>query len=149
MLAAYTPLADPYEPNDTRDTAKPIPLGTPITAFESTGYVGAPYDGAAFADWYSVPLAAGTVTIKMSNVPTDIRGDIYLFDPDGTQVNEAYTIDEGANVMLMSAAADVAGTYKIQIVPFGGGPPAAGMTLAAAPPPDHFTRPYTLTVTQP
>ena len=83
MLAAYTPLADAYEPNDTKDTAKPIPLGTPIMAFQSTGYIGAPYEGEAFADWYTVPLAAGTVTVKMTNVPTDIRGEIYVFDSEG------------------------------------------------------------------
>lgn len=148
MLAAYTPLADAYEPNDTKDTAKPIPLGTPITAFQSSGYIGDPYEGEAFADWYTVPLADGMVTIRMSNVPTDIRGDIYLFDSDGVKVGEAYSGDAGANVTLTPATPVVAGTYSIEVVPYAGGPVASDTTLPTALPPDHFTRPYTLTVTQ-
>lgn len=149
LLAAYTALADAYEPNDIRDTAKPIPLGTAVTAFASTGYVGTPYDGVAFSDWYSVSLAAGMVTLKMSNVPTDIRGDIYLFGPDAQQVDEAYSIDEGANVTLTPADAVPAGTYTVQVVPYAGGPVAADKILPTALVPDHFTRPYTLLVTQP
>jgi hypothetical protein len=149
MLATYTALADVYEPNDTKATAKPIAVGTPITAFQSSGYIGDPYDAAAFADWYSVPLAAGMVTIKMTNVPTDIRGGVHLFDPEGVQVDEATMIDAGANVTLTPATPVLAGTYTIQVLPYAGGPPASDMSLPAAPPPDHFTRPYTLMVTQP
>jgi len=147
MKAAYVATADMYEPNDTKDTAKPIAVATPITAFFSAGYVSDPYLGEALADWYSVPLAAGPVTIKLANAPTDISGDIQLLDPEGMQVNEAYTITNGANVTL-TADAMTAGTYTFQVSPFSGAPRVADEAVAMVPP-DHFTRPYTLTVTQP
>ena len=147
MKAAYVPIADAYEPNDTKDTAKPIAVGTPIMASLSTGYVLDPYKGEAFADWYSAPLAVGPVTIKLANVATDILGDIQLFDPNGEKVDEMYTTTNGANVMLTTEVM-TAGTYKLVVQPFSGGPPPAGEVVAMVPP-DHFTRPYTLTVTQP
>jgi len=147
MKATYVPLADAYEPNDTKDTAKPIALATPIMAFLSAGYIAEPYKGEAFVDWYSVPLAVGAATIKLANMPTDIAGDVQLFDPRGEKVGEMYTTTNGANVML-TADVMTAGTYKLMVEPFSGGPRAVGEVVAMVPP-DHFTRPYTLTVTQP
>jgi len=147
MKAAYTPIVDAYEPNDTKDTAKAITLATPITASMTAGYVGDPYKGEALADWYSVPLAAGSVTIKLTTVATDIMGDIQLFDPDGTSVDEKYSTTPGANVTL-TAEVMTPGSYKFFIQPFAGAPPAAGEAVGMVAP-DHFTRPYTLTVTQP
>ena len=147
MKGTYVPIADAYEPNDTKETAKPIALTTPIMASLSAGYVQDPYKGEAFADWYSVPLAAGSVTIKLANVPTDIYGDVHLYDPNGESVDEKYSDTKGANVML-TATAMTAGTYTLAIEPFAGGPPAAGEAVAMVPA-DHLTRLYTLTVTQP
>jgi hypothetical protein len=147
MKMAYVPIADAYEPNDTKETAKPIALGTPIMASLSAGYILDPYKGEAFADWYSVPLTVGPATIKLANVPTDILGDIQLFDPNGESVDEMYTTTAGANVML-TADVKTAGTHKLVVQPFAGGPKAAGEAVAMVPP-DHFTRLYTLTVSQP
>jgi len=147
MKGAYVPIADAYEPNDTKDTAKPIAVGTPIMASLSSGYVLDPYKGEAFADWYSVPLAVGAATIKLANMPTDISGDVQLFDPSGEKVDEMYTTTNGANVMLTTEVM-TAGTYKLVVQPFAGGPRAADEAVAMVPP-DHFTRLYTLTVTQP
>ena len=147
MTATYTATADFFEPNDTKATAKPIGVGTAINAYQSAGYVTDTYSGDSFADWYSVVLAAGPPTIKFIPVPTDIPGDLSLFDPAGEKVGEMYTLTQGADVTLMADVA-VAGTYTISLVPFGGGPlPADEITGAAIP--DHFTRPYTLLVTQP
>ena len=147
MKAAYVPIADAYEPNDTKDTAKPIAVATPIMASLSAGYVSDPYKGEAFADWYSVPLAVGPATITFANAPTDIAGDIQLLDPNGEQVDEKYTLTNGANVTL-TADVKTAGIYKFAVQPFSGAPRPADSTVAGVSP-DHFTRLYTLTVTQP
>ena len=151
MTATYTGLVDLYEPNDTKDAAKPIGVGTAITAYQAAGYVQDPYVGDALADWYSVVLAGGSAmantTVKMSTVPTDIMGDVQLFDPDGVAIGESYSTTPGANVTLVAQAA-VAGTYLIKVSPFSGAPAPAG-EIKLGVPPDHFTRPYTLTVTQP
>jgi hypothetical protein len=147
MNAVYTGVVDLYEPNDTKDAAKPIAVATPITAYQTAGYVEDPYAPEAFADWYSVVLKAGATVVKMSTVPTDIMGDIHLFDPEGAEVHEEYSTTPGANVTLMKEVA-TAGTYTISVTPFGGAPKAAD-EIAGGVPPDHFTRAYTLTVTQP
>lgn len=147
LKAAYVATADAFEPNDTKATAKPIALATPIMGFLSAGYVSDPYLGEALADWYTVTLAAGSVTISLSNVATDIAADIQLLDPNGESVAEKYTLTEGANVTLMGTAM-AAGTYKVGVQPFSGAPKAADKLVATVPP-DHFTRPYTLVVNQP
>jgi hypothetical protein len=147
MNTVYTGLVDLYEPNDTRETAKPIAVGTPISAYLSTGYVEDPYTGDAFVDYYSVALAAGSVVIKMSTVPTDIMGEVQLLDPDMVAVGEGSSTTPGANVTLTAEVA-TAGTYTVQVIPYLGWPDPAGEIVGGLPP-DHFTRPYTLTVTQP
>jgi hypothetical protein len=149
MNTAYTGLVDLFEPNDTRAAAKPIAAATPVTAFLSAGYVDdASYKGSALADWYSVALTAGTAMVKMSTVPTDTMGDIQVFDPEGAEVgSEAYSTTPGANVTWTGTIA-VSGMYTIQVSPFAGAPKPSGEIVGGMPP-DHFTRPYTLTVTQP
>ena len=71
LTAAYTKIADAFEPNDTREIAKPITLGTPITAALFSGYQSSALKMDEYKDFYNVTLAAGTVTAKVSNTPTD------------------------------------------------------------------------------
>ena len=57
--ADYTPIADPYEPNDTSDTPAPITVGTPVTAYYFAGHKLASIAAAEYQDWYQVVLAPG------------------------------------------------------------------------------------------
>lgn len=152
MQITYTKVTDTFEPNDTRDTAKPITLGTAVNGTLFAGYAGgsAPDDD-DYADWYSVTLAANkAVQLKLENVPTSVNGFVQLVDSAGTNLGSKYSSNEGASVTLDVPMGDIptAGTYYVlvkKIFQTGAGAAAGkGDTV-----PTHFTSPYKLTVTQP
>jgi|CXWL01.1.fsa_nt_gi hypothetical protein len=152
MQSTYTKVVDIYEPNDTRASAKPMVLATPINATLFAGHSGgnAPEDD-AYADWYSMTLAANkAVQLKLENVPTSLNGHVLLYDSAGTEIAGKYSANEGASVTLDVPMADIpaAGTYYVlvkKIFQTGAGAPSGkGDTV-----PTHFTSAYKLTVTQP
>ena len=149
LKVTYTKVDDTFEPNDTRDTAKPITLGATAQPFIFAGYKAKQVDAAAYQDWFSVTLAAGMVTVKVEDVPTDIRPDVHLYKPDGTEVNDAraYNTTAGGSVMGKSTLTD-AGSYKVMVEVFSV-LPETGKTTMPGVVPDSFKRPYKLTVTQP
>jgi hypothetical protein len=139
----YTPLADPFEPNDTRDAPKPITAGQTVSAYYSAGYEQADIPAAAFQDWYSVPLTAGATTIKIANVPANITVRAAIYDEDFVRVDTQSAANVGAT-LTMPVAIPKAGTYRIAVdvlVP----PVTFGTTVIL---PETLTRPYALTVTQ-
>ena len=142
---AYTKLDDSFEPNDTRDSPTAITKGTAIDAYVFAGHtLGSPPASAAYDDWYSVPLAMGTTTVKLENVPTDTYGDLKLFDAGGKELGHEYQTTQGASVTL-SYLAPVDGTYYVKAGWFSALGDASGPGEML---PDHFTRKYKLTVSQ-
>jgi hypothetical protein len=144
LKVTYTSIADTFEANDTRDTAKAITKGTPIDAYDFAGFTSAaaPPD-TAYDDWYSVTLTTGSVTAKIENVPTDLYGDVKLFDSAGTELGHEYGGSQGAGITLIYAA--TAGAYYVKVGAFSSLPPAYDDKATVA---DHFTRKYKLTVSQ-
>jgi hypothetical protein len=148
LKATYTKVDDAFEPNDTRDQAKPIQIGAANSGFLFAGHTVATIPYVAYEDWYKFTLAAGNVTAKLENVPLDITGQLELFDASGKSVASAYEITEGASVTLTLNGA-AAGAYTLRVNPFGAGIVSSGKgTAVPAVVPDHFKRPYILTVTQ-
>jgi hypothetical protein len=147
LKVTFTKVADMYEPNDTKETAKPITLGTPIMAFMHQGFQAGAIKVEDVVDWYSVTAAAGDVTVKVENVPTNLEADVFIYDSTG-KMARGYSSNDGANAMvtLMGVAA---GPVYIQVQPFFIGADAF-IERAKAPGmvPDQFTRPYKLTVSQ-
>jgi len=141
----YTAIVDAYEPNNARETAKPITVGTPIMASPAVAAAGGDIADTEKADWYAVTLAAGTAKVVASNVPADTTCDIIVYAPDGSVVDEAYSTDLGANCKL-DLKDLVAGAYKIKFERFAGAPKRSDDT---ATPPQYVTGQYTLAVTQP
>jgi hypothetical protein len=143
----YTPVADTFEPNDTRDTAKPLTLGTTANAYFSGGFSVSDAPNAAFDDWYSVSVAAGRpIRVLVANVATDWRPQVEIFAPDNSSFESKYVTTEGQSLDVKSAdMVAAAGTYKIRVYAFAGYPKAEGDGALA----DHLTRPYAITVTQP
>jgi hypothetical protein len=147
LTLTYHKVDDPYEPNDTRDDPAPIALGAPVTAFFFTGYVYSQI-AAADQDWYSVELAAGTVTLNVGNVPSDLRMQVQLLDSTRAPQTTFVGLGAGSDVHgTFTVPAGAAGTYYFIVQPFSF---VVGSSSGAGPvPPDSFTRPYTLKVTQP
>jgi hypothetical protein len=151
IKATYTKVTDAYEPNDTRATARPITLGTPITALLFAGFTtghGNFNDGHLGAlpttDWYKVEVpAAGIVKATVENAATDVRVFVSIHDPLGNEkVREIGGMGGGASATFMMATP---GSHYVQVFAIDPGPTsaAAGLTVSSS-----FTMPYTLTVTQ-
>jgi len=154
LKATYNKIDDSYEPNDTRDMAKPITLGSEVKGFVYAGFKAMKIPDADYQDWYSVTLEAGkTVTIKVMDMATNIRPQVRLYDPDGTEVNDAhmYNTTEGGSISITSMAAGLmkAGSYKLMLDIFSVTPEEAAKIEMAGKVPDNFKRPYKLTVAQP
>lgn len=151
LTTTYTKIDDPFEPNDRKEEAKPLTLGTTVDAFVFSGHkiYSTPTDD-DHADWYSMTLAGGQqVTIELANVPSNLTGRIAIIDSAGNELAYKYGSNAGANATLTRAAGQVTGgTYYVKVskmfVFAGADPSGEGTSL-----PDHFTRKYHLTVTQP
>jgi hypothetical protein len=144
--ADYTKVSDAFEPNDTRDQARPIALGTPVSAALFAGHKGQEVAATAFEDWYQATLASGKLTVKLENVPTDVRAEVRLVDPAGQPLDpRAQSLDAGAGLTLTRDALP-AGTYKVVVAIYAVAPLTAGRGMTV---PDSYTRSYKLTVTQP
>jgi hypothetical protein len=70
MKITYMKVDDTFEPNDTRDTAKPITLGTPVTPSFTDGFISATsIDDEDVRDWYTWSAPSGNLTAKVESVP--------------------------------------------------------------------------------
>ena len=141
VRATYTALPDPTEPNDTRFDAKTITVGTPVQGYLFAGYASA--DEGSFDDYYKVTLAAGSATVNLDIVPSNLASQIWLYDPNGVQLKTASTSTLGGGLTVTSPV--TAGDYYVRVGLWTGVNTQVGNTMAV---PDNFTRPYRFTVTQ-
>ncbi len=100
VRATYTALPDPTEPNDTRFDAKTITVGTPVQGYLFAGYASA--DEGSFDDYYKVTLAAGSATVNLDIVPSNLASQIWLYDPNGVQLKTASTSTLGGGLTVTS-----------------------------------------------
>ena len=147
LNVVYTAVADTFEPNDTRDTAKPLTLGAAANAFFVGGYSTGNPPGAAYDDWYSVPLVAGrAVRVQLSSVATTWSPYVEVYAPDNSEFDSKYVTTDGQSIDQTSPdLVTVAGMYKVRVYSFAGYPTADGKGALA----DHLTRSYSITVSQP
>lgn len=117
VKAAYTKINDSFEPNNTKETAGPMMVNTPITASASTTSAHTtPLEGEDL-DFFKVTLQGGDVTLSMTNVPTDFLCDVALLDASGSSLDEVYSATEGAD--CTKTIMDVqAGDYFVKVSPF-------------------------------
>jgi len=145
LMAAYTRADDAFEPNDTRAAAKSITLDAVVRASLFAGFVsGDAIPAAAYDDWYAVTLTAAPATVRLDDVPTNIAPDVHILDASG-EVDRKYNATRGGSVVLATAATR-AGMHLVRVGVFAGPPEVEGKGALL---PDHFTRRYRLTVTQP
>jgi hypothetical protein len=143
----YTRIADELEPNDTSDTPAPLALGAPTTAYFFAGYNSSL--PTADQDWYSVMLGAGTTHVTIDPVPHDVRMQFLVYDSHFQQVTTTGSpgMNLGASILNGAFTISQPGIYRIAVQAFSfvaGSVANRGVVL-----PDSFTRPYTITVTQP
>jgi hypothetical protein len=142
----YTKVDDPSEPNDTRDTPRPITLGTPITAYYFAGYKMGTLSSADYYDYYSIKTdTTGPATVTVQNVANEVSLSAAIYKPGNVFVTSASSPNYGADFTL-PVTLQAGTTYNIQISAVAGGAAATGTSQSI---PDQFTRPYHLTVTQP
>jgi hypothetical protein len=139
----YTKLNDTFEPNNTKDAAKDITVGTPVNGFFGGGYRGQELKDEDIDDWFAVDVTAGKVKVNLTDT-SDVSAEVTLFSPTGEQIETKYSTTPGADINLVSPEPVAAGKYRIRVNQFSGKPKCAGNgdTL-----PQHLTKAYKLTVT--
>ncbi len=144
LKIAFAPVNDNFEPNDQKTQAKPITVGTPVQAFMYAGYtVSTGFATNAWEDWYKVSLVTGTAKFALTDLASDVNGEINLYDSLGASVSSNYSTTSGASVILNQSNV-AAGDYYVKVSPFTT-PHTNGDGSSA---PQYTTQPYTLTVTQ-
>jgi hypothetical protein len=147
LKASYTKVNDSYEPNDTRDMARPLTLGAPLMAYFFSGFRGKDIKAEEYQDWYSVTLAAGRASFKVESVPMNVRPQIKVYDAAGgmVAVADSYNVTPGGSI-ITSAMIETPGMHRVVIDVFSVEPEAGAKAMTV---PESFTHPYTLTVSQP
>jgi hypothetical protein len=143
LKVRYTKIDDTYEPNDTREAAKPITKGTPVSGYATAGYVTSEIADGAFDDWYSLDLAAGSATVKLDDVASNFWARVRILDASGNEVVSQQGSDRGANI-TKEATELVAGKHYVVVGVYVGAPDSA----KEGDIPQSISRPYKLTVTQ-
>jgi hypothetical protein len=145
LAITYTRMEDAHEPNDTRETARPIALGSAITAFMFDGHRKASLRTDDVQDWYVVMNTSGTLTMKVENVPANLGAYIEMVDSTGRH-EFAFSPTDGANAALTRPVTP--GPVRLGVKPFAVAPDGFGKQDLPGVLPPAYTRPYTLTVTQ-
>ena len=144
LKVAYSSVDDVNEPNDQRAQSKSMTVGTPVHGFLYAGYsVSTGFTASAWEDWYKITLAAGTATIALTDLASDVNGEIDFYDSLGASISSNYSTTSGASVVLNRTGV-TAGDYYLKISPFTL-PSSRGNGSVV---PQYATQPYTLTVTQ-
>jgi len=145
FTVTYTKIEDPYEPNNDRDDPpRPITLGQTVSAYFFAGYTS--NTATVDEDWYSIDLAAGPASAKITNVASKVRLQIDLINGDLERTKLGQSLTQGSNVSVMFTV-PVAGKYTIAVSAYSFTP--GEQQGASVDVPDSFTRPYQLIVTQP
>lgn len=111
--------AAPHTPNDTLDTAQPLPNPVTLGGYANVAGAGTPgrsYESGDPVDVYRVALAEGQ-TVRLFVASGDPRNDLdlALIDADGAEI--AFSDEGGAAESLTAPAA---GEYRIRVTAFSG-----------------------------
>jgi hypothetical protein len=150
MKAVYTKAEDAYEPNDTKATATPLTLGTPVMAKLFAGHKVKVVADEAYYDWYKFDVAtAGMVNVAVDEVPTNTTVKVELQNALGSAINntsgEDYNITKGGSVVAGFMV--MPGAHSLRIESYSPKPETADRTDSPQLP-DNATRSYKLTVSQ-
>jgi hypothetical protein len=97
----------------------------------------------AWEDWFKVTLADGNVNVALTDLASDVNGDIELYDSLGSSITSAHSQTNGASVVLNRTGV-TAGDYYVRLTPYTT-PTTRGSGSVA---PQYTSQPYTLMVTR-
>jgi hypothetical protein len=147
LLMQYFGINDVNEPNDDNAHATPIMVGKAVTGYFFAGLEDSTDPApAAWEDRFKVTLPAGDVTVALTNIATDMTGQVKLYNPLGSEIGVASDSTGGSSVVLKhTVAAGDAGDCIVLVNPYlTRTTRGQGSTV-----PVFYTQPYTLTVTTP
>jgi len=151
---SFTSRVDCYEPNDTLETAKAIPMQNPISASFIAGYRDSnsiPALSVPTLDFYRFELhEPSAVRITLSDVADTVRPRLTLYTDAGATVGSgALAPTAGASAVYESAGTLAAGWYRVR-VDTQQSPAAfsreAHVSRSNEEMPPHFLQDYTLVV---
>ena len=145
LTSQYTPVTDPYEPNDVMAAAAPMPEGGQMSAYLFAGRDDAANDPAAYDDHYRFLAQPGTVSIRLDDVPANVAARLFLFRTDGSEVARVSSGLRGAALAMSLPAMDAAAEFILRVSLWAETPAAVG---AGTELPPSFTQPYRLSVSQ-
>ncbi|MBV9949448.1 MAG: hypothetical protein JOZ69_21580 [Myxococcales bacterium] len=146
--ATFTAAVDPLKPNDSRGSATPIVLGTPVQSLEFHGYTN--FSNSSDTGWwsfYQVMLAdSPPATVSVTNVPAEIQMDAYVYGNSNEASILGYGASgtDGASFTFTTNQPISSGPHYV-FVEAVSNPVAYG---AGATPASYVLHPYTLLVTQ-
>jgi len=144
FTVSYTKIDDPYEPNNDRESPKPITLGQTVTAYFFSGFASS--TASVDEDWYSIDLAAGPATATITSVATNERLFLELVNANFETSRLGSSVSMGSNINAPFTV-PAAGKYSIVVSPqsfVAASQQGKEMNVI-----DSFMRPYKLLVTQP
>ena len=149
LTTTYTPVPDAYEPNDALAMASPVTEGVAINGYLFGGRLGGDATPSAtddYSDYYRFSAVAGTVTVHIDTVPTDVAPRLTLYGLDGSELARVANGIKGGALQMVSPSVAAPGDLIVRVTPWSGAPPSMGTGIVL---PDHFTQAYTLTISQP
>jgi hypothetical protein len=145
LTSQYTPVADPYEPNDVMAAAAPIPEGGQMSAYLFAGRQDTASDPVAYDDHYRFTAQPGVVSIRLDDVPANVAARLFLFRTDGSEVARVSSGLRGGALAMTTPAMDGAAELIVLVSLWAEAPAAVGVGTELPP---SFTQPYRLTVSQ-
>jgi hypothetical protein len=145
LATTYTQVPDSSEPNDTLGAPTPLAVGAPLQAYLFAGRHGGEDDPDAYDDYYRFS-AVGSVTIRIEDVPSDVAPRLTLYGSDGKEAARVASGIRGGTVVLRALMLPGPGDPVVRVAPWSDAPQSMGRGPSL---PEHFTRPYKLSVSQP
>jgi hypothetical protein len=143
LTVRYFAANDAREPDTTLQTARDLDLDETAHALLFSGFIGDTVG--SYDDWYKVELQAGAYTARLTDVPASANTNVQLWDSGG-QITGKSNADRGFPVTL-SGKVGAAGTYYFRVTNYNAAP-TRDTTPLPFEIPEHFTNPYSFTVTQ-
>jgi hypothetical protein len=143
LTTSYTAIADPFEPNDTMDTAAWVPDGGQMSAYL---FAGAGTDATAFDDYYRFAAQPGAMAIRLDDVPSNLAARVFVFRSDGSEVARVSSGVRGGALILNPPAVVTAEDFFVRVSLWDAAPAEVGPGTEL---PASFTQAYKLSVTQP
>jgi hypothetical protein len=150
LAASYTAVDDPLEPNDVKAQAAMITPGTAITARMFAGHKAKLVTREEYFDWHRFQASPGTVTVTITEVPSNVSLLIELQGPNGSAINPSrgQEFNDTAGGTVQASFPVAGGAHHLRVELWSNRTDTAAQVNTPRVP-DNFTKSYRLTVSQP